>query len=312
MSLHNPMALPKGMRFIERDWLSANMMVFDDTVIDTGYDTHTAMTLQLVQHAFEGKAPARILNTHLHSDHCGGNAILQAHYPKILTTIPALDAPAVQAWEADELTFSKTQQTCQRFTFTDTLAADTEIELSKMRFRTIATGGHDEAMLCLYCEKEGLLISADALWEDGFGVLFAQFEGNNGIAEQQATLNRLAPLDVRLVLPGHGGMFTDFKGAMKAAQQRVDYFAADPDRVWRNGMRVLIKFRLLADQRMSLADLAQLFVGDGLPRQMALRSGASLEPAQIEETAAQAAQELVRSGVAAWEGSGQERVLVNA
>jgi glyoxylase-like metal-dependent hydrolase (beta-lactamase superfamily II) len=312
MSLHTPLALPKGMRFIERDWLSANMMVFDDTVVDTGYDTHTAMTLQLVQHAFEGKAPARILNTHLHSDHCGGNAVLQARYPGIHTTIPALDAPAVQAWDAAQLTFGKTQQTCQRFTFTDTIAADTEVELGQLRFRTIATGGHDDAMLCLYCEKEGLLISADALWEDGFGVLFAEFEGYHGIAEQQATLNRLAPLEVRLVLPGHGGMFTNFKGALHTAQKRLDYFTADPDRVWRNGMRVLIKYRLLADQRMTLAQLAHLFERDGLPRQMAMRNGASLDPAHLEDTAAQAAQELVRSGVAAWEGSGRERVLVNA
>ncbi len=312
MKPYSPLALPAGMRFIERDWLSANMMVFDDTVIDTGYDTHTAMTMTLVEHAFEGRAPARILNTHLHSDHCGGNAVLQARYPGIRTTIPLLDAPAVEAWNTHELTFSKTQQSCQRFTHTDTLAADTEIELGKLRFRTIATGGHDEAMLCLYCEKEGLLISADALWEDGFGVLFAQFEGLNGIAEQQATLDRLAPLDVRLVLPGHGGMFTDFNTALRTAQQRVDYFAEDPDRVWRNGMRVLIKYRLLADQRMTLAHLAELFVSDGLPRQMATRSGANLDPAHLEETAAQAAQELVRSGVAAWEGSGRERVLINA
>ncbi len=144
MSLDKSLSLPQGMRFIERDWLSANMMVFDDTVLDTGYDTHTAMTLQLVEHAFERKAPARILNTHLHSDHCGGNAILQARYPGIRTTIPALDASAVLAWAQTELTFNKTQQHCQRFTFTDTLAADTEIELGKLRFRTIATGGHTE------------------------------------------------------------------------------------------------------------------------------------------------------------------------
>lgn len=29
--------------------------------------------------------------------------------------------------------------------------------------------------LVFYCAEEGLLISGDALWEDGFGILFSAF-----------------------------------------------------------------------------------------------------------------------------------------
>ena len=74
-------ALPSSMRFIERDWLSANGVLFDDghhtALIDSGYIKHADMTLSVIRHALGGRRLELLINTHLHSDHCGGNAILQ-------------------------------------------------------------------------------------------------------------------------------------------------------------------------------------------------------------------------------------------
>ena len=69
------------MRVLERGWVSSNnVLLFDDdqsaTLVDTGYVTHGEQTLALVRHALEGRRLTRIINTHLHSDHCGGNALL--------------------------------------------------------------------------------------------------------------------------------------------------------------------------------------------------------------------------------------------
>ena len=79
-AMHVP--LPPGMTVLERGWLSANNIVFaaqagdaeGAAVIDTGYVTHSAQTLALIESTLAGQPLARILNTHLHSDHCGGNA----------------------------------------------------------------------------------------------------------------------------------------------------------------------------------------------------------------------------------------------
>jgi len=69
---------------LERGWLSSNNIVFlasaggEATVVDTGYHSHSEQTVALVR-ARIGPVPlARVLNTHLHSDHCGGNASLCA------------------------------------------------------------------------------------------------------------------------------------------------------------------------------------------------------------------------------------------
>lgn len=72
------------MQVLQRGWLSANNIVFADaqatTVVDTGYHSHAAQTLALVDAALGGRRLDRIINTHLHSDHCGGNAALHAKH----------------------------------------------------------------------------------------------------------------------------------------------------------------------------------------------------------------------------------------
>ena len=65
-------ALPAGLQFIERGWLSANNAVFTagvTTVVDTGYCIHAEQTVALVESALQGASLQCLANTHLHSDH---------------------------------------------------------------------------------------------------------------------------------------------------------------------------------------------------------------------------------------------------
>ncbi|MEN3294746.1 MAG: hypothetical protein V7642_3999, partial [Burkholderiales bacterium] len=82
------------MQVFERGWLSSNNILFtgrDETaLIDSGYVTHAPQTLALASHGLQGRRLDRLVNTHLHSDHCGGNATLQRAY-RCRTTIPAAE-----------------------------------------------------------------------------------------------------------------------------------------------------------------------------------------------------------------------------
>jgi glyoxylase-like metal-dependent hydrolase (beta-lactamase superfamily II) len=95
--------LPHGVHVLERGWLSANTVVLtgqhNRALIDSGYWTHSSQTLALVQTALVGQVPDLLLNTHLHSDHCGGNAALQATYPAMQTLIPPGHADLVTTWD---------------------------------------------------------------------------------------------------------------------------------------------------------------------------------------------------------------------
>ena len=65
----------------------------------------------------------------------------------------------------------------------------------------------------------------------------------------------IAALDVRVVIPGHGDVFTEVAPALDRAFQRAAAFEADDARVARHALKALLTFHLLDHQRMSLADL---------------------------------------------------------
>jgi glyoxylase-like metal-dependent hydrolase (beta-lactamase superfamily II) len=253
--------LPATMRVFERGWLSSNNILFigpDETaLVDSGYLIHAPQTLALVQHALQGRPLDLLVNTHLHSDHCGGNAILQQAYG-CRTLIPAAEADNVRSWDSDALTFAATAQQCERFSFDATINPGDELMLGGMHWRTLASPGHHQHSYILYCAEERILISADALWENGFGVIFAELEGESGFAEERATLDLIAGLDVRLVIPGHGAPFTDVNKALDTAYSRIDYFIADPVRNAQNAVKVMLKFLLLERQRLALAEVPAL------------------------------------------------------
>jgi glyoxylase-like metal-dependent hydrolase (beta-lactamase superfamily II) len=249
------MSLPESIKVFERGWLSSNnVLLVDDTcaaLVDTGYATHAPQTLALMQAALGERPLDLIVNTHLHSDHCGGNALLQAAWP-CRTAIPAAEAEAVRHWDEARLTFRATGQTCERFTFTETIAAGAHLKLGAMNWEVLGAPGHDPHSLILYCADERLLISADALWENGFGVIFPELEGESGFAEQQAVLETIAGLDVRVVIPGHGAPFSNVAQALERAFSRVAWLRADPARNAKNALKVLIVFKLLEVRAMSL------------------------------------------------------------
>jgi glyoxylase-like metal-dependent hydrolase (beta-lactamase superfamily II) len=256
-------ALPDSIQVFERGWLSSNSVMLlgrhDTAIIDTGYLSHAPQTLELVRHALHGRHLDQVINTHLHSDHCGGNAILQAHYGS-RTSIPVAEAEKVRHWDVEALSFKATGQRCERFTFDATIAPGDVLQLADMEWQALGAPGHDPHSLIFYCPQERVLVSADALWENGFGVIFPELDGLSGFAEERATLDLIAGLDVRLVIPGHGAPFNDVAGALARARSRLDYLAADPVRNAQNALKVLLKFLLLERQRIALADVPLLLL----------------------------------------------------
>ncbi len=291
------MKLPATMRVFERGWLSSNNILFtgreQTALVDSGYATHGEQTVALVAHALQERPLDRLLNTHLHSDHCGGNAALQRAFA-CRTTIPAAEAGKVRAWNEEELMYRAVGQQCPRFRFDDTLPPGDVTTLGDMTWQALAAPGHDPHSLIFFCPDERILISADALWENGFGVVFPELEGESGFAEVRATLELIASLDVKLVIPGHGAPFTDVGKALATAFSRLEYFVADPARNAQNAIKVLLKFLLLERQRIPLVEIERL-----MSDMMLFRAANSHHLHQPEAELAQwAVAQLVRAGVA--------------
>lgn len=250
--------LPPGVTVFERGWLSSNNIVIrgraGGAVVDTGYWTHSEQTVQLIARALGDGPLQAVVNTHLHSDHCGGNAALQAHWPTARTSIPPGLSDAVRRWDEVALTYAPTGQRCPRFEFQDTLVPGGSIVLGDLAWQVHAAPGHDPNSVILFEPASRTLISADALWQNGFGVVFQELEGERAFDEVAHTLDMIEALQPVLVLPGHGSPFTDVSAALARARSRLDAYVRDPARHAAHAAKVLLKFKLLEVQSAPVDD----------------------------------------------------------
>ena len=291
--------LPPGIEVFERGWLSANNIFHfgesDVSLVDSGYCAHQNLTIGLVQNALQKHRLLKLnkmVNTHLHSDHCGGNAALvEAFHCEVY--IPAAEAIAVKNWDSTLLSYDNLGQECPQFPHHGVLVPGEEILLGRYLWKILAAPGHDPHSVMLYQADHRILISADALWEEGFGVIFPELWGEAGFEEVAQTLDLIEALPVNLVIPGHGAPFVDVSKSLAAARSRLDYLASDPDRNARHGAKVLLKYRLL---EWRSRDLAQ--VNEWIVKTPALMSAAKLLNMNIDEFTQWLPKALVKSGAA--------------
>ncbi len=265
MAVFDRASLPSGMRVFERGWLSSNNILFTDgeasLLVDSGYCTHSAQTLQLVEHALDGRVLDFLVNTHLHSDHCGGNAALQARYSRLETLIPPGQAALVDLWDPVALIYVPTGQLCPRFTYSAVIAPDTEIAFGSRMWQAHAASGHDPHSLLFFEPISQTLISADALWENSFGIVFPELEGEDAFDDVAETFDLIEKLHPRMVIPGHGAVFSYSAEVLDRARARLDHFVRRPDKHARHAAKVLIKFKLLERQQQPVDELIQWAAG---------------------------------------------------
>nr|WP_315493813.1 MBL fold metallo-hydrolase [uncultured Rhodoferax sp.] len=296
--------LPPGVTVFERGWLSSNNILIQgeggSALIDSGYCTHADQTLALVDSALQGSPLDLLLNTHLHSDHCGGNAALQARYPALQTHIPPGHAEYVRVWDAHALSYTPTGQNCPRFHLDATLQPGTTMWLGDLLWQVHAAPGHDPHSVILFEPASRTLVSADALWERGFGVVFPELDGEGAFDEVAATLDLIERLNPAAVIPGHGAAFADAPAAIAFARQRLNGFVQNPAKHLQYAAKVLLKFKLLEAQRLEMAAL--LGWARGTPYFAAMLA-THFAGQSFEAAAGHLVQDLVRSGAATVQGS---------
>jgi glyoxylase-like metal-dependent hydrolase (beta-lactamase superfamily II) len=90
-----------------------------------------------------------ILNTHLHSDHCGGNAALQAAWPGVPPPHPGQADGAGAQWDAGALSYTPTGQDCPPLSRRCALAAGHHGALGGADLWQVhAAPGHDPHSVC--------------------------------------------------------------------------------------------------------------------------------------------------------------------
>jgi glyoxylase-like metal-dependent hydrolase (beta-lactamase superfamily II) len=289
-----------GMTVLERGWLSANQAVFrpgdgaSATVVDTGFSAHAGQTVALVDHALAGARLGRILNTHLHSDHCGGNHALQRR-GDVETWIPAPSMAAVERWDEDALSYRLTGQPCPRFAVGRALVPGERIALGDAVWQIHAAPGHDMDAVLLFEPQTRTLIAGDALWEQRLAIIFPELVGDDGFEPTRETLSLIERLRPRLVVPGHGRPFADVDNALAASRERLAAFERQPERHAQHAARALLMFRMLEVREADIADVLDWMRRTPIYLTVARRAG--LDDAGVVAWTASHVQRLVDDGV---------------
>ena len=257
--------LPASMLVLERGWLSANNVVFLEgdgaTLVDSGYVTHAEQTVDLVTCALGGRRLERVINTHSHSDHIGGNAALKAAFDCRIIVPAGLHA-TIADWDENALLLSPLGQQAARFQHDALIDGGSEIEMGGLNWQAIPVPGHDMEALAYYNPERRILISGDALWENGFGVIFPELLGEaDGLAHTRETLETLSRLPIDVVIPGHGRPFGGADAAFERAFRRLDQFSRNIEQLAWHAIKVILAFSILERRRLPAGGLADFFAG---------------------------------------------------
>ena len=251
--------LPESLVVIERGWLSSNSVLAfagdTATLVDSGYVGHAEQTVGLVRRALGDHRLARLINTHSHSDHIGGNKALQSAFGCEIV-IPSGIEEHIATWDEEALLLTPARQRGDRFLHDAVIHPGDSFAMGGFDWQAHHAPGHDMEALVFHCPEARILISGDALWQDGFGIVFAEVLGTGeGLKATRATLDMIGGLGVETVIPGHGAPFVDFDDARQRAYKRLAAFEADPARMARNAIKACFTFNLLDLQRLAAADL---------------------------------------------------------
>lgn len=222
---------------------------------------HAEQTVALVRHALEGRRLGRLVNTHSHSDHIGGNAAVQRAFGCAIL-IPAGIEEHIAEWDEEALLLKPARQRGDRFRHDGVIRPGENFSMGGLTWCAHHAPGHDMEALVFHCEEARLLISGDALWQDGFGIVFAEIlNKGEGLKATRATLDMIGRLSVDTVIPGHGPVFADFDGALQRAYKRLAAFEEDPARMARNAIKACFTFNLLDLQRLPEGELEAYIAG---------------------------------------------------
>ena len=254
--------LPPQVHVFVRDWLSANHVLLKSrdghVLVDSGYGRHAPLTLALLRtgRGLAAEPLSCLVNTHCHSDHIGGNAAIANAYGCPIA-IPEGEADAIRRWDERALLLGYADQSVERFEFTRVLAPGSSHTWGDLEWLALAAPGHDMGALVFYNPEHGILISGDALWRQGFGLVMPPAIDPAALPATRRTLEMLAALEVRVVIPGHGEPFSDVDAALDRAFRRLAAFEADPLRAARHALKALLSFTLLDRRRLALSGMAE-------------------------------------------------------
>lgn len=221
-------------------------------IIDTGFnreECRSALATSLRDLGVD-LARADLLLTHSHSDHCGLVGALARPDSKVYCS--PTDAATIayfsnentdymekligygiktgfSAQELQEMTANHPgykYRPLSQVAFTGMEDGDT-ITVGDYSFRCVATPGHTKGHMCLYEPDRKILIAGDHILGDITPNISLRSDTENPLRSYLESLDKVARLEIDLVLPGHRSILTDCGGRIE--ELKAHYLARAED-----------------------------------------------------------------------------------
>ncbi|MFW6011640.1 MAG: MBL fold metallo-hydrolase, partial [Desulfosalsimonas sp.] len=244
--------------FIQRGFLNGNHFVYrgdPPILIDTGYLGDLEETVSLI--AGLGVDPANtglIINTHCHCDHIGANRFIQ-DMSGCESALHYIGKHFIDTRD-DWYTWSRYyNQEAEFFEATYGLGDGQTLDIGPYKFEVLYTPGHSADGIVLYNRREKILLSSDTLWENDVAAITERVEGSRTLFSFIESLNRLQSLDVRMVYPGHGRPFNDFKGALEKSLNKIRKYLWDKEKLGNDQVKKILVYTLLMRRKIGKDEL---------------------------------------------------------
>ncbi|MEU8619419.1 MBL fold metallo-hydrolase [Streptomyces sp. NPDC048623] len=240
-----PPDLPSWATWWQRPFPDANTLLLHGrrpALVDSGFVGHAAETADWADARARARSGGRpvelVVNTHWHSDHVGGNALLQARGAAVAAGAP--EAAALARRDPGCCSAEYLDQPVPAYSVDLALDDGQSLRLGDADWQIVRTPGHTPGHLALWQPEERLLVVGDALSDYDVGWVNLALDGPEAAGTALASLKRIADLDPRVVLPSHGPVPADPAAALAAAQRRAQRLVDDPDgAVWYGARRIL-------------------------------------------------------------------------
>ena len=244
----NLLQLPLPSRDILMGYVNVYVVQGDNgcLLVDSGWDSEPAFDSlkgQLAEIGIQCEDISQIITTHIHPDHHGlagrikqlSRAKITMHYLERDLVEPYSDVGnlmqrgmewmqinGVPAQEFAQVIAQMQATNPEMMKFTPPVLPDTTIQggevipVGSFTFRVLWTPGHSPGHICLYEPVKKILISGDHILPNITPFIeLHPHSSDNPLNDYMESLNAVKPLDVNLILPGHGNPF-------KGLQSRIE------------------------------------------------------------------------------------------
>lgn len=204
----------------------ANITIFDTgdgaVVVDTGPSKRYGLALEALARELTGKPVARAYLTHFHPDHVFGN---QAFGSKTLAAPRGVVDGLAELGEAFASAMYHAAGDWMRGTAVaspGTVVADGVEQIGSRRFERLILAGHTACDLVLLDHASGVLVAGDLAFLDR-----APTTPHADLAKWRASLDRLAGIPHKVLVPGHG----PFEPGLRGIRQTRDWLEVIEDAI---------------------------------------------------------------------------------